>query len=437
MAGLVSCAPTPPVATSTPPTPTSSGAAPASASPSPPPPSSTAPTASAQELAGQIFDHLVQLQRIADDNGGNRAIGTPGYAAAADYVEHALEAAGYVVTRDEQRIGSGIEATAALFVSGIGQFAQPMEASPDGSAEGVLRFASGGGCAPADYAAAKGEIALARRGACTISAMSDAAGTAGARGLVIINTPGGGDLTGSVDEASAPILTVGVNNDLMPTLEWLVESATPVTVTIEPAQGRWTAVNLLAEMPGNSGKVVMVGAHLDSTTDGPGINDNASGVATALTWAQRLAKEGKAAGLRFRLLGREEQGLLGSFAYLLANQQRLASIAGYVNLDMIASPTGVLGVHGTGALRSIVDEALSGQPHEEIEMAGSSDDYGFEGSGIPVVGFHAGAQPEQDACYHKACDTVSAVDTPQVRERLAILAAAGLRALPEMVKRLA
>ncbi|HEX9228053.1 MAG TPA: M28 family peptidase, partial [Arthrobacter sp.] len=46
-----------------------------------------------------LSDHLEALQRIADNNGGNRATGTSGYEASARYVEEQLRAAGYTPVR--------------------------------------------------------------------------------------------------------------------------------------------------------------------------------------------------------------------------------------------------------------------------------------------------------------------------------------------------
>ena len=40
--------------------------------------------------------HLIALQRLADRNGGNRAAGTAGHEASAEYVATKLEAAGYI-----------------------------------------------------------------------------------------------------------------------------------------------------------------------------------------------------------------------------------------------------------------------------------------------------------------------------------------------------
>src|SRR5829696_7024517 len=76
-----------------------------------PSPSTPAPTATAEptpdatlpdrlvaEVTGDgAFRHLEELQRIADANGGNRALATPGYDASVEYVARTLRDAGYQV----------------------------------------------------------------------------------------------------------------------------------------------------------------------------------------------------------------------------------------------------------------------------------------------------------------------------------------------------
>src|SRR6187551_2963016 len=47
----------------------------------------------------ELGEHLTALQRIADENGGNRSAGTAGYDASADYVAARLRDAGWAVTR--------------------------------------------------------------------------------------------------------------------------------------------------------------------------------------------------------------------------------------------------------------------------------------------------------------------------------------------------
>ena len=62
--------------------------------------------------------------------------------------------------------------------------------------------------------------------------------------------------------------------------------------------------------------VVMAGAHLDSVTAGPGINDNGSGSAAILETALMMAKIKPENTLRFAWWGAEELGLVGSTAYV-------------------------------------------------------------------------------------------------------------------------
>jgi aminopeptidase S len=57
--------------------------------------------------AVDIRAHLTELQRIADEHGGNRAAGTAGYDASVEYVASRLTAAGYVVERQPVPFGGG------------------------------------------------------------------------------------------------------------------------------------------------------------------------------------------------------------------------------------------------------------------------------------------------------------------------------------------
>jgi len=59
------------------------------------------------EVSGAgAFTHLEMLQRIADENGGNRASPGPGYAASVDYVAAVLRDAGYEVSTPRYPVGN-------------------------------------------------------------------------------------------------------------------------------------------------------------------------------------------------------------------------------------------------------------------------------------------------------------------------------------------
>ena len=148
--------------------------------------------AAGQQLTGAVSDagalaHLQALQKIADENGGNRAAGTPGYEASVEYVAGVLRGAGFEVGTPTYEVSGG------------------------------------------------------RRG------------------------------------------------------------------------GRRDRPNVIAQTrTGDPGRVVMIGAHLDSVPEGPGIVDDGSGVARLLEIATRLGAEPSVQNtVRFAFFGHEETGAQG------------------------------------------------------------------------------------------------------------------------------
>jgi Zn-dependent M28 family amino/carboxypeptidase len=61
----------------------------------------------------------------------------------------------------------------------------------------------------------------------------------------------------------------------------------------------------------------MAGAHLDSVSGGPGVNDNGSGSAALIEIAEQTAKVKPVNKTRFAWWGAEELGLVGSIDYIL------------------------------------------------------------------------------------------------------------------------
>ena len=91
---------------------------------------------------------------------------------------------------------------------------------------------------------------------------------------------------------------------------------------------------------GDPNHVVVVGAHLDSVPDGPGINDDGSGTATLLAQAQELAdgRYNLRQKVRFAWWGAEENGLVGSTYYASTLSQReVDKIDVMLDYDMLAS----------------------------------------------------------------------------------------------------
>ncbi|MEJ3653032.1 M28 family peptidase [Actinomycetes bacterium KLBMP 9759] len=217
-------------------------------------------------------------------------------------------------------------------------------------------------------------------------------------------------------------------------------------------QGR----NVIAETrTGDAGQVVLIGAHLDSVQEGPGIVDNGSGVATLLEIATRLGPDPAVTNkVRFAFFGHEEVGLDGSTGYVESlSSADLEKIKLYLNVDMVASPNGgyivqggkgsdveQTGPPGSGTIAQVLADRLieSGVRSPEITEFVGDDETAFVEAGIPAGGAENGdakkktaAQAEAwggeagqvyDPCYHKACDRIENVNRTVLGHYLKALA---------------
>jgi aminopeptidase S len=194
-----------------------------------------------------------------------------------------------------------------------------------------------------------------------------------------------------------------------------------------------TGYNLIADWPGGDpNQVVMAGAHLDSVSSGPGINDNGSGSAAILETALAVSRAGyqPTKHLRFGWWGAEELGLVGSRYYVnnLPTTER-AKIGGYLNFDMIGSPNpGYFVYDDDPTIEKTFKDYFAGLgvPTEiETEGDGRSDHASFKNVGIPVGGLFTGASRTKtsaqvqkwggtttafDRCYHSSCDTTANIN---------------------------
>src|SRR5438067_110174 len=95
--------------------------------------------------------------------------------------------------------------------------------------------------------------------------------------------------------------------------------------------------NVVAELPGASEEVVVVGAHYDSVWRGPGVIDNATGVEGLRRVAERLREGSHPRTLRFVAFGAEEIGLVGARRHVAGIRERgeTRRVVGMVNLDCI------------------------------------------------------------------------------------------------------
>ncbi|MFE6102899.1 M28 family metallopeptidase [Streptomyces laurentii] len=384
-----------------------------------------------ETTAKDAFRHLQKFQAIADSAGGNRAAGSLGHDASAAYVYSQLKQAGYHVsyqkfdfvytqTQAEKAavvspaprdlVINAMTYTASTPVGGIQADLAAVPVDADGTT----------GCEPGDFASGTftGKIALIKRGGCTFAVKQANAAEAGAVGAVIYNNTEG-VLSGTLGEAGAgKVPTGGIAQAEGERLAAdLAKGPVKLSLDIRQLQSTRTTNNVIAETKGgNAANTVMLGAHLDSVTDGPGINDNGSGSAGLLQTALELAKatdKGKDKvrnKVRFAWWSAEEYGLLGAEHYV-ANMSSLdkKEVKLYLNFDMIASPNYGLFVYdgddsdaeGSGAgpagsaqLERGITDFLDkrGVPHEGTDFDGRSDYGPFIDANIPSGGTFTGAE---------------------------------------------
>jgi Zn-dependent M28 family amino/carboxypeptidase len=307
------------------------------------------------------------------------------------------------------------------------------------------------GCEAADFAGfTAGHLALLQRGTCNFVVKLQNAQAAGALGIIVFNegdpAPGRSGLNlgtlGSPQTLPAVTTTFALGDSLR---NGVLNGPTGVTMRLKVDYffGPRTTRNVIAETSaGDPNRVIVVGAHLDSVTRGPGINDNGSGSATILEVAEVFAAEGRVPRnkLRFMWYGAEElpPGLNGSRFYVNSlSQEQRDQIELMLNFDMIGSPNfvrfvydgnnsaggGAVGPAGSGAIEQVFLDyfASQGLLNAPTPFNGRSDYGPFIAVGIPAGGLFTGAEgrktaqqvidyggiegAQYDPCYHAACDT--------------------------------
>jgi len=336
----------------------------------------------------------------------------------------------------------------ALTYSGSGDATAPVEAVDIQLPPGADPNTSSSGCEAEDFAGfTAGNIALVQRGTCTFFLKALNAQDAGATGVVIFNEGQEGRTEAAAVTLGSPdIITIPVVFSSFAIGEALAADGAEARVAVDAETLRRVSANVIADAPlGNPDETIVVGGHLDSVEEGPGINDNGSAIATMLETAIQMSELGfldpdttpLQNRLRFAWWGVEELGLVGS-SYYVANllDTELAQIKANLNFDMIGSPnyarfvydgdgsdTEVEGPEGSAFIEWMFRDYFDtrGLAHSPTEFSGRSDYGPFIEVGIPAGGLFTGAEgikteeevglyggtagEAYDPCYHEACDT--------------------------------
>ena len=403
-----------------------------------------------------MMAHLATLQEIADANGGTRAIGTPGFDASVDYVANALRGKGFDVQTPEFEVRKPFADKPDLTVAGAAVTAQPLEftvGTPAGGVSGPMvaaRVEESPGCTASDYDGlpVQGAVVLVDRGSCPFSVKQSVAAERGAVALVVANNEDGDEMGGTLGEQTK--VTIPVVSVTKATGERLRAAPGDTVLKLNAGVRTERTRNVIAQTKtGSTANVVMVGAHLDSVPEGPGINDNGSGVAAILETALQLGPSPQVQNaVRFGFWGAEELGLLGSNNYVESlNVEQLKDIALYLNFDMLGSPNpGYFSYDGdqsaplepgdgvprvpegsAGIDRTFVAYLKgAGKTAQDTSFEGRSDYDGFTKAGVPAGGLFSGAEEKMtkeqaelwggkadepfDPNYHKKTDTIDHID---------------------------
>jgi Zn-dependent M28 family amino/carboxypeptidase len=407
--------------------------------------------------------HQAAFQTFADANGGTREASSPGYYASVDYVADMMSGAGYDVTVQEFQfpffqelepaVLEQVSPTPTVYPYFAGAGFATMEYSGSGDvtaiAEGVdlvlppadAANTSTSGCEASDFAGfTAGHIAVIQRGACSFALKATNAEVAGAVGVIIFNEGQPGRTAAFLGTLGSPDFSVPIVGAAFAVGEELAAGGVEVRLFVNATSETRTSMNVIADTPGGrDDRIVVVGAHLDSVPEGPGIQDNGSGSAAILEVALQMAdlEIEPRNKVRFAWWGAEESGLLGSEYYVSTLSKRdIKNIALNLNFDMIGSPnfvrfvydgdgsdTGVAGPNGSGNIERVFTDyfASQGLPNEPTRFSGRSDYGPFIAMGIPAGGLFTGAEgiktdaqaavyggtagDQYDPCYHLACDT--------------------------------
>lgn len=416
-----------------------------------------------------IMKHERQLQTIARNNGGTRASGTPGYEASRRYVASQLRQAGYKVTVQPFEFPFFEELAPTTFSR---TDVDPDKVYADGTDFAIMEYSGSGtvtdapvvptndvvvpptgpanstnsGCEAADFPAeTAGKVALVQRGTCTFGEKAVNAQTAGAIAVIIFNEGQEGRTEAVQGTLGGPDVNIPVIGASFAVGQELYNDRATARVSITTgtlSEIRKTS-NILADTPGGrKSETVVVGSHLDSVAEGPGMNDNGSGASTTLEIARQMSKRDikPRNKIRFAFWGAEESGLLGATYYVSQlNESQLRQISLNLNFDMIGSPNfvrfvydgdgsaapdSVAGPKGSARIEKVFNDYFASQKlkTEPTAFDGRSDYGPFIEAGIPAGGLFSGAEEIKtareariyggkagvayDKCYHQACDNL-------------------------------
>jgi hypothetical protein len=204
-----------------------------------------------------------------------------------------------------------------------------------------------------------------------------------------------------------------------------------------------TAYNVVAEIPGSdkAQEVVMLGGHIDSWHAATGATDNAIGCATMMEAIRILQAIGvkPRRTIRLALWSGEEQGLLGSQAYVREHFGMVenpkpghANFAGYFNIDSGTGRARGMNVFGPPEAASILrdatkpfeDNGFFGVNATQSRRRGGTDSTSFNEAGLPGIGIQQDPIEYNSHTWHTNLDTYERIIERDAQQSAMVIAAA-------------
>jgi hypothetical protein len=241
--------------------------------------------------------------------------------------------------------------------------------------------------------------------------------------------------------------TLVMRNEDYGRISRIMEDGSSVTLKVNIQNREYpegtTVYNAIGEIPGNDKKdeIVMLGGHYDSWHDATGATDNGIGASMMLEAVRILTalhvKPRRT--IRVALWSGEEEGLLGSLAYVqqhfgsFENQKpEFATLDAYFNIDSGTGKPRGASVFGPPAAADIVRDAMMpfaewgfmGVIPSDSRRTGGTDNTSFSNAGLPGIGLAQDAFDYGSFTHHTNLDTYERIYEQDVREGAVEIASA-------------
>ncbi|KAL7788330.1 hypothetical protein V8C37DRAFT_388199 [Trichoderma ceciliae] len=215
---------------------------------------------------------------------------------------------------------------------------------------------------------------------------------------------------------------------------WLFDQVSSIAsarpeITVQRFTHTWNQPSIIARLPGQSSNIIIVGAHMDSTTGSttsrsPGADDNGSGSVTILEALRVIAQSNFSPKntIEFHWYSGEEGGLLGSQAIFSNYKSNQKNVLAMLNQDMTGySPSNQLAVYTdfvdaslTQYVRVIATQYTGAAPLTTRCGYGCSDHASARSNGFPSAFVNEDTFERSNPNIHTAADSLDKIQWPAI-----------------------